>query len=320
MPKAGNATLNEASKAKNNEFYTQISDIERECGHYKRHFEDKIIFCNCDDPDISGFWRYFHINFALLGLRKLVSTHFVYANMFSPGDTYKMVYEGGYDADFTAGTKTALKNNGDFRSAECIEILKEADIVITNPPFSLFSEYVAQLVEYEKQFLIIGHQNAITYKDVFKLIKDTKIWFGYNNFDSSRFIMPDYYDSAKSKYAYEENGIKYGRVSGLRWYTNFDHNKRHESLMLYKKYTPAEYPKYDNFDAINIDKTADIPQDYSGVMGVPVTFFDKHSPEQFEIIGNLGCYAPDGYSLISALYLDKHKMYKRIAIRKSHEH
>jgi hypothetical protein len=281
----GNATLHNARDAKNDEFYTQISDIEKECVHYKPHFKDKIILCNCDDPDTSDFWRYFHINFALLGLKRLVSTHFVYEDMFTPGDTYKMVYEGGNDTDFNVGVKTLLKHNGDFRSVECIEILKEVDIVATNPPFSLFREFVAQLVEYEKQFLIIGHQNAITYKGVFTLIRDNKVWIGYNNFDNSRFIMPKYYDITQSKYAYEENGVKYGRVSGLRWYTNLDHTKRHEDLILYKKYNASEYQKYDNYDAIEIAEVADIPIDYDGVMGVPVTFLDKFNPKQFEMLG-----------------------------------
>lgn len=283
-----NTTLKNAAKAKNDEFYTQITDIEKECSHYTKHFKGETIFCNCDDPDTSNFWRYFHIHFSHLGLKKLISTHFVYQDMYNPGDTYKMEYSGGNDSDFTIGKKTTLKENGDFRSEECIEILKECDIVITNPPFSLFREYMAQLLTYNKKFLIIGHQNAITYKGIFQLIRDNKLWLGHNNFDNSRFIMPSYYDITKSKYAYEENGIKYGRVSGLRWYTNIDHKKRHDNIILYKKYkkNEKEYLYYDNYDAIEVSSVAEMPADYEGVMGVPVTFMDKYNPDQFELIGS----------------------------------
>ncbi|MDR2104165.1 MAG: adenine-specific methyltransferase EcoRI family protein, partial [Deferribacteraceae bacterium] len=224
----GNKGLNNASKAKNDEFYTRIADIERECLHYREHFKDKVVFCNCDDPDTSDFWRYFHIAFGVLGLKKLIAAHFVYMDLFTPGETYKIEYEGGDDGDFNIGKRTTLEQNGDFRSFECIELLKEADIVVTNPPFSLFREYVSQLIKYDKKFLIISHQNAITYKEIFKLIRDNKVWLGYNNFDNSRFIMPSYYDIEASKYAYEENGVKYGRVSGLRWFTNLEIKKRLE--------------------------------------------------------------------------------------------
>jgi hypothetical protein len=283
-----NTTLKNAAKAKNDEFYTQITDIEKECAHYVGHFEGKTIFCNCDDPDTSNFWRYFHTHFSLLGLKKLTSTHFVYQDMFHSGDTYKIEYSGGNDSDFTIGKKTTLKENGDFRSDECIEILKKCDIVTTNPPFSLFREYMAQLLTYNKKFLIIGHQNAITYKGIFQLIRDNKLWLGHNNFDNSRFIMPSYYDITKSKYAYEENGIKYGRVSGLRWYTNIDHKKRHDNIILYRKYkkNEKEYLHYDNYNAIEVSSVAEIPADYEGVMGVPVTFMDKYNPDQFELIGS----------------------------------
>jgi hypothetical protein len=280
----GNETLNAAGKAKNDEFYTQISDIERECSHYKGHFKNKIIFCNCDDPDTSNFWRYFHINFSHLGLKKLVVTHFVYMDMFHEGDTYKMEYAGGNDGDYTIGTKTTLKENGDFRSAECIALLKEADIIVTNPPFSLFREYVAQLMEYEKDFLIIGNQNALTYKETFNLIKENKIWLGIDNGGTKWFQVPPHYDIKTETRIKIENGIKYFSMGSIMWFTNLDHKKRHEKLILFRRYNPAEYPKYDNYNAINVGKYIDIPVDYNGAMGVPVTFLDKYNPEQFEIL------------------------------------
>jgi hypothetical protein len=318
----GNATLHSARDAKNDEFYTQISDIERECGHYKQHFKDKIIFCNCDDPDTSNFWRYFHINFALLGLKRLVSTHFVYDDMFSPGDTYKMVYDGGNDADFTVGIKTVLKENGDFRSPECIEILKEANVIVTNPPFSLFREYVAQLVEYEKQFLIIGSLSAITYKEIFRLIKDNKLWIGYGfNAGNAYFGVPKNADSkmyASGVYDAKTGLVKFRNVS---WYTNMDIQKRHESMILYKKYAPEEYLKYDNYEAINVDKIVEIPCDYNGVMGAPITFVDKYNPDQFEMIGLIAGNIRGMAGIVSTNgkdgpYINGKLKYGRILIRK----
>jgi hypothetical protein len=311
-----NATLNAANKAKNDEFYTQISDIERECSHYKEHFKDKIIFCNCDDPDTSNFWRYFHINFSHLGLKKLIATHFVYMDMFHEGDTYKMEYTGGNDGDYTVGTKTTLKENGDFRSAECIALLKESDIIITNPPFSLFREYVAQLIEYEKKFLILGNMNALTYKEIFPLVKENKMWLGIDNGGEKWFQVPPHYDIKTETRIKTENNIKYFSMGSIMWFANMDHKKRHENIILYKQYNPDEYPTYDNYDAIEVSRVAEIPMDYNGIMGVPVTFLDKYNPDQFEIIGNLGCYAPDGYSLISAIYVNGKKIFKRIAIKK----
>jgi len=340
-----NTRLQDARNAKNDEFYTHVSDIARECSHYKEHFRGKAVLCNCDDPYSSDFFKYFALSFDTLQLKRLITTCcddspivgtqmplFKIAGM---RDSTKKAYlfdtdtfpdinqDGAADLDDAAllmekcaKVVRPLAGNGDFRSEECIELLKQADVVVTNPPFSLFREYIAQLVEYGKKFLIIGHQNAITYKGVFQLIKDNQLWTGYNNFDSSRFIMPAYYDVTQSKYAYEENGIKYGRVSGLRWFTNIDHKKRHEKIILYKRYTPSEYPTYDNYDAIEVSKVSEIPADYEGVMGVPVTFLDKYNPDQFEILGNLGCYAPDGYSLVSAIYIKGKKIFKRIAVRR----
>ena len=260
---AKNKNLHQAKTAKNDEFYTQITDIEKELSHYRAHFKDKIILCNCDDPTWSEFWRYFHLNFELFSLKKLISTHYSATER-----TYKLEYTGGNDTNIEDGIKTDLLQNGDFRSDECIELLKQADIVVTNPPFSLFREYVAQLFEYDKKFIIIGSQNAIRYKKFFPLLKDNKALLGHTS--PKEFLQPD--DSIK----------KFGNIS---WFTNLDIIKRHEKLILWKNYTPEKYPKYDNYDAINVDRIADIPVDYDGIMGVPITFLDKFCPEQFEILG-----------------------------------
>ena len=267
--------LSEARKLKNDEFYTQMTDVEKELKHYKEHFKGKIILCNCDDPVHSAFWKYFHLNFNHFGLKKLISTHYL-AQQFkwdlNVEKPYVMEYMGEDDNDINVGTKTYLKGDGDFRSKECIEFLKECDIVVTNPPFSLFREFVTTLMKYEKKFLIIGNKNAITYKEFFPLLKDNAVWIGYNS--PSEFNTPE--------------GVT-KKINGLsRWFTNLDIKKRYEELILWKKYTPEEYPKYDNYDAINVDKVADIPVDYEGVMGVPITFLDKYNPEQFEIIGQGG--------------------------------
>lgn len=304
--------LHIAKTRKKDEFYTQLHDIERECMRYKDYFKDKTIFLNCDDPLESNFWKYFALNFTHFGLKKLVATHFEQAK-----PSYKLELTGDMDVNGVINdddvVKYPLKQNGDFRSPECIEIMKAADIIITNPPFSLFREYVAQLMEYEKKFLIIGNQNAVTYKEVFKPWKENKIWFGHSIHSGDReFIVPNHYSEY---HRMDENGIKYVRVSGVRWFTNLDYKERHDSIALYKRYNPEEYPKYDNFDAININKTVDIPMDYSGPMGVPITFLDKYNPDQFEILGNLGSYAPDGYSLAGAIYIDGKKVFKRILIR-----
>lgn len=261
--KASNGNLHKAKQTKNDEFYTQLTDIEKELMHYKEHFKDKIVYCNCDDPEWSNFWKYFHLNFAHLGLKKLIATFYHIGT-----SVYKMEYTGGDDNNISAGVKIPLTGNGDFRSEECVETLKESDIVVSNCPFSLFREYVAQLMRYEKKFLIIGNKNAITYKEFFPLLKDNKVWIGYNS--PSEFNTPD--------------GITQ-KVNGLcRWFTNLDIQKRHEKLPLWKNYTPEEYPKYDNYDAINVDKVTDIPCDYDGIMGVPITFLDKYNPEQFEVV------------------------------------
>lgn len=286
-----NELLNEAGKHKKDEFYTQLTDIERELKHYKNHFKGKVVYCNCDDPRISNFFHYFSYNFEKLRLKKLIATCYKNQNMelFSQNDSEQAIYleyDGDKNNNNIPDTKEigirTLKGDGDFRSKECIELLKRSDIVVTNPPFSLFREYVAQLIEHDKKFIIIGHQNAITYKDVFKLIKENKVWLGYGfHRNCAHFINPNYVDYA-SDADHREGMI---RVSGVQWFTNLDISKRHEDLILYKKYNPDEYPKYENYDAIEVSKTADIPMDYTGAMGVPITFMNKYNPDQFEILG-----------------------------------
>lgn len=279
---AKNASLNRAMMAKEDEFYTQIADIEREMRHYTEHFRGKVIFCNCDDPEESNFWKYFQLNFYQLGLKKLISTHYEESK-----PSYKLEIVAGEtdqgQVKIPEVIKTPLRQNGDFRSPECIEILQEADIVITNPPFSLFREYVAQLIEYGKKFIIIGNQSAITYKEIFTLIRDNVVWMGYNTGDME-FVVPSYYEPRQTRYR-EENGIKYRSMGNICWYTNLDIDKRHEELFLYRTYTPEEYPTYTNYDGIDVKKVVDIPADYMGNMGVPITFLDKFNPDQFEIVG-----------------------------------
>jgi hypothetical protein len=261
--------------------------------HYKEHFKGKVVFCNCDDPRVSNFFHYFSYNFENLGLKKLITTCYKNQNrdLFSEHKSEKAIYleyTGDKNGDKIPNPEEIgiikLKGDGDFRSEECIKLLKQADIVVTNPPFSLFKEYVAQLIEHDKKFIIVGNQNAITYKDIFKLIKDNKLWLGYGfNRNMAHFVNKHYVDYA-ADLDHKEGMI---RVSGVVWYTNIDTDKRHEDLILYKKYygNENEYPTYDNYNAINIDKTKEIPCDFKGVMGVPITFIDKFNPEQFEILG-----------------------------------
>lgn len=276
-----NRALHNAKILKNDEFYTQLSDIEKELKHYKDHLKGTVVFCNCDDPDWSNFWKYFHLYFEFLGLKKLITTHYDASE-----PTYKMEYEGGNDADISVGTITPLKQNGDFRSPECIELLKQADIVITNPPFSLFREYVGQLFEYEKKFIIIGNINCITYKEIFPLLKANKMWIGVSIHSGDRqFYVPDDYPLKASNCGVDETGRKFIRVKGVRWFTNLDNKNRHEPIDLVEHYTPEKYPNYDNYDAIEVSRVLDIPVDYDGTMGVPISFMDKYCPEQFEIIG-----------------------------------
>jgi hypothetical protein len=305
MAKSLNKNLHKAKTGKNDEFYTQLCDIENELRHYKDHFKGKTVLCNCDDPRVSNFFHYFSYNFEFLGLKKLIATCYKNQdmNLFSKNKSEKAIY-----LEYTGGLNNQsniplaedigikyLDGDGDFRSAECIELLKESDIVVTNPPFSLFREYVSQLVEHGKKFVIVGHQNAITYKEIFKLIKENKIWLGYGFRGGAAHFINEHYENYATAGDKKEGMI---RVSGVVWFTNLEIKKRQEEMILYKKYNPEEYPKYDNYDAINIDKTKDIPFDFAGAMGVPITFLDKYNPEQFEILGitNHGAMAGIDYA------------------------
>ena len=293
MAKSLNKNLHSAKSNKKDEFYTQLADIENELKHYRHHFKGKTVFCNCDDPRVSNFFHYFSHRFESLGLKKLITTCYKNQDMdlFSTHESEKavmLVYEGDKNGDRIPNAEEIgiieLEGDGDFRSAESIALLKEADIVVTNPPFSLFREYVAQLMEYDKKFIIIGNQNAITYKEIFSLIKDNRLWLGYKAGDMS-FKVPSDYEMRETRSWRDEEGNNWRSLGNACWFTNLDIAKRHEDLDLYKTYTPEEYPKYDNYDAINVDKTKDIPADYAGAMGVPITFLDKYNPDQFEILG-----------------------------------
>lgn len=299
--KVEHKNLTSAKTSKNDEFYTQLSDIERELKHYKNHFKDKVVFCNCDDPRISNFFHFFSYNFEKFGLKKLIAT--CYKNqerdLFSENKSEHAIYleytgdkNGSNVPDPDEIGIKKLKGDGDFRSKESIELLKQSDIVVTNPPFSLFREYVAQLIEYDKKFLIIGNINAISYKEIFKLIKENKAWLGVNmGRGISGFIVPKHYELYGSEARVDENGNRIVATNNCLWLTNLDNAKRHEELILYKNYTPEEFPTYDSYNAINVDKTKDIPIDYPGAMGVPITFLDKYNPDQFEIIDGIGRYS-----------------------------
>ena len=322
---AKNKGLNAAAKAKKDEFYTQLVDIENELKHYKEHFRGKVVLCNCDDPRISNFFHYFSYNFEALGLKKLISTCYKsqQRDLFTQNNSEKAIYleyEGDKNGDRIPNPEEIgikeFTGDGDFRKTECIELLKQADIVVTNPPFSLFREYVAQLVEYNKKFLIIGNLNAITYKDIFSLIKENKIWLGASIHSGDReFQVPDDYELFAATSRIDSEGKKYIRVKGVRWFTNLEYKERHEDLELYKKYTPEEYPKYDNYDAINVNKTAEIPEDYDGTMGVPVTFLDKYNPDQFEILG-IDRYIENNPNKGRRFTINGKETYARIIIKK----
>lgn len=287
-----NANLNKAKAVKNDEFYTQLTDVAKELIHYKQHFKDKTVLCNCDDPTWSAFWKYFHLNFSALGLKKLISTHY---DKTQP--TYKMEYTGGNDNDIEVGVKTSLEGNGDFRSQECLDILDEVDIVVTNPPFSLFREYVAVLMEHEKKFLIIGSLNAVKYSKCFPFIMNNQMWLGNNNVHN--FMQPD--GTVK----------KFGNIN---WYTNLDFAKRHEKIILWKEYNDKEYPKYETYDAIEVSKVTNIPVNYNGIMGVPISFMSKYNPEQFEIVGEFNNGSNNIFDLAKPIINGKN-LYPRIAIR-----
>jgi hypothetical protein len=289
-----NKTLRSAKSKKNDEFYTQLTDIERELKHYKHHFKDKVVYCNCDDPRVSNFFHYFSFNFEKLGLKKLITTCYKNqsADLFSQNDSERAIYLE-YNGDRNGNNVPDpdeigihyLEGDGDFRSKESIELLKQADIVITNPPFSLFREYVAQLIEYDKKFVIVGSQNAITYKEIFELIKDNKIWLGVDNGGTKWFKVPEHYDIQTKTRIKEEDGGKYFSMGNVVWYSNLETSKRSQELILYKNYNENEFPFYDNYNAINVDKVSEIPNDYDGFMGVPITFIDKYNPKQFKLIG-----------------------------------
>jgi hypothetical protein len=318
---AGNKNLQKAGVAKKDEFYTQLTDIEKEVRYYKPLFKDKVVLCNCDDPRVSNFFKYFALNFEDLGLKRVIAT--CYKNntpdLFSMNQSEKAVYiiyegdkNGNHIIDNEEVDVKELKGDGDFRSKECIELLKQADIVVTNPPFSLFREYVAQLINYDKKFLIIGNMNAITYKEMFPLLKDNRIWLGCSIHSGDReFGVPKDYPLNAAGCRIDENGNKFIRVKGVRWYTNLDYKERHDEMTLFKHYTPEDYPTYDNYDAINVDATKDIPCDYDGVMGVPITFMDKYNPEQFELIGNEYTLNIDK----GRGYVKGKRMYSRLFIR-----
>lgn len=351
---AGNSSLNNAKSARKDEFYTQLTDIEKEMRYYRKHFRGKTVLCNCDDPFESNFFKYFALNFNRLGLKKLIATCYAGSpianrqlSLFDvsgeQSDAYMAVVTRVYDTTGDGGVDMCdvaelfrarenilkkLKGDGDFRSSECLQLMDEADIVITNPPFSLFREYVAMLMEHEKKFAIIGHQNAIKYREIFPLIMANKIWLGYGFPGNVGFFESPYEDIAASS-QHKEGMI---RVSGVTWFTNLDIKKRHEEMILVRRYSPDEYPKYVNYDAIEVAKTSDIPCDYAGEMGVPITFMDKYNPDQFEIVGasqhlireiSDDIRAKARFSQIGCFYLDNldgtyRKMYDRIVIRNKH--
>ncbi len=328
MAKSQNKSLKNAKALKNDEFYTELSDIEKELRHYKTQFEGKTIFCNCDDPRISNFFHYFSHKFEDLGLKRLITT--CYKNqerdLFSEHSSESAIwleYTGDKNGDRVPNPEEIgihkLKGDGDFRNQESIDLLTQADIIVTNPPFSRFREYVAQLIEHDKKFIIVGHQNALTYKEIFPLIKENKVWLGYGfNGGAAHFINTQYEDYATAG-NHKEGKI---RVSGVHWFTNLDTRKRHEDLILYKTYNKKEFPTYDNYDAIEVSKTKDIPMDYKGVMGVPITFMDKYNPDQFEIIGateSEGKGFSNGLwneeSKVAQAMVNGERVYKRIFIK-----
>ncbi len=348
--KSLNTNLGKAGKAKKDEFYTQLTDIEKELKHYKEQFRGKVVYCNCDDPFESNFFKYFAANFNALGLKKLITASYTTSPIaggqlplfevqgLKPKGKEPFKIEinevpdsnsdgaiGLSDVEWLlrhdANVSMPLKDGGDFRSKECIELLKQSDIVVTNPPFSLFREYVAQLIKYGKKFLILGDQNAITYKEIFKIIRDNKLWLGYDNGGTKWFQVPMNYDIPTESRKKIVDGIKYFSMGRILWFTNLETTKRHQELTLYKKYTPNDFLKYDNYNAINTDKVSDIPVDYHGVVGVPITFVDKYNPEQFEIVGLLagnikGLAGITSSSGKDGPYINGKLKYGRILIRK----
>ena len=365
MAKSKNSDLSAAKAARKDEFYTQLTDIEKEMRYYRKHFKGKTVFCNCDDPFESNFFKYFVLNFNRLGLKKLIATCYTGSPIANQqlslfdvigedkerfNKPYKAVVTTVYDKTGDGGVDmidvaelfksgenelTELEGNGDFRSPESLELLDEADIVVTNPPFSLFREYVAVLVAHKKKFIIIGNVNAVKYKEIFPLFMSNKLWLGasIHSGDRAFFVPDDYPLDASSCGVDAQTGRKYIRVKGVRWFTNLDLKQRHEEMILVKRYKPSEYPKYVNYDAIEISKTADIPCDYVGKMGVPITFMDKYCPDQFEILGysldlawTISEHVPEGKTYVkggNCFYLDEgepqlRRLYDRLVIRNKH--
>ncbi|WP_019891917.1 adenine-specific methyltransferase EcoRI family protein [Allobaculum stercoricanis] len=349
-----NASMNAANKAKNDEFYTLLTDIEKEMRYYRKHFKDKTVFCNCDDPFESNFFKYFVLNFNRLGLKKLIATCYATSpiahkqlSLFDVIESdrpienkpYKAVVTKVYDTNGDGGVDmfdvaelfrqhenelVELEGNGDFRSTECLALLDEADIVVTNPPFSLFREYVATLVEHEKKFIIIGNSNAITCKEIFPLIMHNKLWLGVTRSGTGSMwfrVMDDFPEKSGQKV---ENGVRYQTIGNSAWFTNLDVKKRHDEFILVKKYKghEDEYPTYDNYSAIEVSKVVNIPLDYEGAMGVPITFLGKYNPDQFEIIGISGELAEplyvDGKRKSGRFYIDGRRLYDRLVIKNKH--
>ena len=316
---AGNKALNKANKVQEDEFYTQLSDIENELKHYTEHFKGKTVLCNCDDPRVSNFFHYFAYNFERLGLKRLITTCYKNqdSDLFSQNESEKavyLIYEGDKNGNRIPDAEEIgvhpLKGDGDFRSEECVELLKQADIVVTNPPFSLFREYVAQLIKYDKKFLIVGNQNAIHYKGIFDLLKNEKIWIGYK-FGDMKFKVPSYYKPRATRYWVDESGQKWRSLGTICWFTNLDIPKRHEELILYRAYDPMEYPFYDNYNAINVSAVAEIPADYFEEMGVPITFLGKYCPTQFELVGTSTANMKKG-----APYINGKRIFERLIIKR----
>lgn len=319
-----NNNLHQAKRAKNDEFYTMLSDIEKEMVHYRDYFKGKVVYCNCDDARESNFFKYFSMNFEYLGLKKLITTGYK-----AEGKGVVLIYEGDKNGNRKVDENeikvTELNGNGDFRSEECINYLKQADIVVTNPPFSLFREYVKQLMDYNKKFIIIGNGNAVTYKEIFPLIKNNQLWLGYKSFSGGMdmYAGPSYQAEKCQHPKYDENGNIIINVMMCVWFTNIEHKKRLTPIDLYKKYS-SEYPKYDNYDAIEVSKVCEIPMDYDGVMGVPITFLDKYCPTQFEIVwtsdrggdGMIDGLKIPNQSRYDAPTINEKGVYKRIFIKK----
>ncbi|CAM2816188.1 adenine-specific methyltransferase EcoRI family protein [Streptococcus mutans] len=317
------SSLHNAKKVKNDEFFTRYRDIADEMGHYRDHFKNKIIYCNCDDPTQSNFWRYFHNNFTSLGLKKLIATH--YQEDSEP--SYALIYKGGDDFNMDAGDVVTIYGDdeytaGDFRSQDSIKYLKEADIIVTNPPFSLFREYISQIMEYQKNFIVIGNKNSVTYKEIFPLFQNNQIWIGARNMNKDFWL---YVPEGSEYEKLDEDGKKVKHIMAC-WYTNLDLEKRHDGLWhlgdvfdqskAHKYYEGFEhkYPKYDNYDAINVNNVKDIPIDYKGAIGVPITYIDKFNPSEFEIIGQMANTKIDNYNF-GYPFINNKRKYARILIK-----